>query len=191
MNEKNNRYGTSGAVALLCAAALLSGCSGVKQQLGIGRNSPDEFTVVKRAPLSMPPDYDLRPPMEGMAPPATLASEQAKTALLGHPAAASAAGGGTAESQLLNKMGAAKADPSIRLQINEDNGYLALQNRNLVDRLIFWQDAKTDETRVPASVIDPKKEAERIKKNEAEGKPINQGDVPVIEHKQGALDKIF
>ncbi len=40
----------------------LSACSGVKKQLGLTKQSPDEFKVVARAPLSLPPDFSLRPP---------------------------------------------------------------------------------------------------------------------------------
>ena len=48
--------------AALAAALSLSACADMKKELGIGRNSPDEFMVVKRAPLTLPPDDDLRPP---------------------------------------------------------------------------------------------------------------------------------
>jgi hypothetical protein len=50
---------------------------------------------------------------------------------------------------------------------------------------------ETTDAAVPASTVDAKAEAERLKKNQAEGKPANAGDVPVIEKKQGTLDKIF
>jgi hypothetical protein len=46
---------------------LLSGCGGGnwKQSLGIEPTSPDEFAVESRAPLTVPPDFDLRPPTPG------------------------------------------------------------------------------------------------------------------------------
>ncbi|TAL37176.1 MAG: DUF3035 domain-containing protein, partial [Alphaproteobacteria bacterium] len=69
--------------AAIALSLSLSACSDVKKELGMGRNSPDEFMVVKRAPLTLPPDYDLRPPAEGSAPPAAEASTQAKTTLMG------------------------------------------------------------------------------------------------------------
>ena len=34
----------------------LSACEGVKKQLGFTKQSPDEFKVVSRAPLTLPPD---------------------------------------------------------------------------------------------------------------------------------------
>jgi hypothetical protein len=50
-----------------CAAAvfLLTGCSGFKQVVGLEATAPDEFAVESRAPLTIPPEYDLRPPAPG------------------------------------------------------------------------------------------------------------------------------
>ena len=35
---------------------VLGGCTGVKDKLGLAKQSPDEFMVMSRAPLSLPPD---------------------------------------------------------------------------------------------------------------------------------------
>ena len=40
---------------LVLALILLSACEGVRKQFGMGKSSPDEFRVVSRAPLTMPP----------------------------------------------------------------------------------------------------------------------------------------
>lgn len=53
------------AGVFLVAAGLLAGCSDARQAMGLGKRAPDEFTVVKRAPLSLPPEYALRPPEPG------------------------------------------------------------------------------------------------------------------------------
>ena len=52
---------------LVLALILLPGCEGVRKQFGMGKSSPDEFRVVSRAPLTMPPDFGLRPPDPGAA----------------------------------------------------------------------------------------------------------------------------
>ncbi len=44
---------------LLLATAALTACG------GNGKNSPDEFAVVNRPPLVVPPESDLRPPRAG------------------------------------------------------------------------------------------------------------------------------
>lgn len=43
------------------AVLALSACAGVKDKMGLAKQSPDEFMVMSRAPLSLPPDYTERP----------------------------------------------------------------------------------------------------------------------------------
>ncbi|HWB51038.1 MAG TPA: DUF3035 domain-containing protein [Stellaceae bacterium] len=52
-------------VGCVAAGLLLAGCSNWKQTLGIEPTSPDEFAVESRAPLTIPPDFNLRPPAPG------------------------------------------------------------------------------------------------------------------------------
>jgi len=179
-----------------CVAVLaLSGCGNkVKQQLGLGRNSPDEFMVVKRAPLTLPPDYDLRAPGTAQSAPQEDAVDQAKTALLGRGDGMAAQPAGSAETELMDRMGVQKANPDIRAVIDRENGYIALKNKPVVDKLIFWDDQNNKGLApkdMPTSIVDAKAEAERLRKNKEEGKPVNAGDVPVIEKKKSAIDKIF
>ena len=56
-------------VVCLAAGMLLCGCTNFKQALGIEPTSPDEFAVESRAPLTIPPDFNLRPPQPGTARP--------------------------------------------------------------------------------------------------------------------------
>ncbi|MBM3516594.1 MAG: DUF3035 domain-containing protein, partial [Alphaproteobacteria bacterium] len=53
------------AVIGLFAAAFLGGCEQSREALGLTKRQPDEFTVVSRAPLVVPPDANLRPPLPG------------------------------------------------------------------------------------------------------------------------------
>jgi hypothetical protein len=65
---------------------VLNGCGQgtVQDALGMGKRSPDEFAVVSRAPLILPPDFDLRPPGRGEAPrPAGTTADQARATLTG------------------------------------------------------------------------------------------------------------
>ena len=52
------------AVVFVVAAALV-GCGGVRDQLGLTKKPPDEFTVVSKPPLVIPPNFNLRPPLTG------------------------------------------------------------------------------------------------------------------------------
>ena len=56
-----NSVGLSLALALL-ATGTLSGCGGLKDALGANKYPPDEFAVVSKRALVIPPDYNLRPP---------------------------------------------------------------------------------------------------------------------------------
>ena len=48
--------------ALMSVVVLMLGaCSTVKDKMGLAEQSPDEFMVMSRAPLSLPPDYTERP----------------------------------------------------------------------------------------------------------------------------------
>lgn len=53
-------------IALLGGLALgVSGCESTRETFGLNKQSPDEFAVVSRAPLSLPPDFTLRVPEPG------------------------------------------------------------------------------------------------------------------------------
>ena len=41
---------------------LLNSCSELKKGLGIEKDSPNEFLIEKRGPLTLPPDYQILPP---------------------------------------------------------------------------------------------------------------------------------
>jgi hypothetical protein len=52
-------------VACMAGVGLLTGCSDFKQIIGLDPTMPDEFAVESRAPLTIPPDFNLRPPEPG------------------------------------------------------------------------------------------------------------------------------
>lgn len=171
------------AVAV-CALAL-SGCSNVKKQLGYDRNSPDEFTVVKRAPLSMPPEYNLRPPAPGEErPQETKTTEQARVAVFGKNDEPQPVGSG--EEALLKRAGADNADPTIRKVIDRESGYVPFEKQSVAEKVIFWKKPKPK-----PSVVDPLEERKRLQKNQEEGRPVNEGEVPVIKRNNSTLDKLF
>ena len=120
-----SRWATWAAIAGIGIA--LAGCQSVREATGVAKLAPDEFTVLTKAPLIMPPDYNLRPPQPG-APDANIGvpSELAREALFPqNPVNAAAALGAEysdSERVLLGRSGASVADPSIRQQIGIDSG---------------------------------------------------------------------
>jgi hypothetical protein len=70
------------SVTYLCSALLLVGCTNFKRDLGLAPAAPDEFAVESRAPLTIPPDFDLRPPQPGAPrPQEASAAEKARKAI--------------------------------------------------------------------------------------------------------------
>lgn len=62
-------------VLCLAGAGMVSGCSGWKQAIGLDPMAPNEFEVESRAPLTIPPDFALRPPQPGKSRPQETASD--------------------------------------------------------------------------------------------------------------------
>src|SRR5689334_23915476 len=82
----------AGTVLILAATGALSGCDSLKSALGSDKQAPDEFAVVTKAPLIIPPDFNLKPPKPG-APPANQVSptQSAQSALFNTDPATTAA----------------------------------------------------------------------------------------------------
>ncbi|TAH36023.1 MAG: DUF3035 domain-containing protein [Alphaproteobacteria bacterium] len=167
---------------LLLPAFALTGCSDFKDNLGLSRPSPDEFRVVSRAPLVLPPDFTLRPPANGAANlGAVTPRTKAESALLGTDpnTKKSDAKLSNGESKLLDLTGGDKSDPSIKATIDRESAQLAEANKTLLDKIRDYEP--------PATLVDPVKEKERLEKNKAEGKPANEGQIPMIQPKRKGL----
>lgn len=193
-------------VASLCLVVgvglAVSACSNPRKALGLDKSAPDEFAVVERAPLSLPPNYDLRPPEPGKdRPQEKNPTEQARAAVLGTAVGASSSGfsvgglGGSSqtaastpgEQALLKAAGADQATPDIRQIVNRESSALAVEDDSFTDKLVFWREKEPTGT-----VVDAAKEAKRISNNQALGKPITEGETPKIErHKKALLEGIF
>jgi len=63
------RARTASLVGACLSLLALPGCSDMRAALGMDRTGPDEFAVESRAPLLIPPDFNLRPPTPGAARP--------------------------------------------------------------------------------------------------------------------------
>src|SRR5512145_3320456 len=96
--------------AMLAAAAAAGGCGTLSRAIGATKTSPDEFRVVSQAPLTLPPDYNLRPPRPGEPRPQELQpNDEARVALFGESVGQAASAG---ERSLVTNAGAGAADPN-------------------------------------------------------------------------------
>lgn len=188
-------------VLALTVPMVLGGCSGIREQLGLTKRSPDEFKVVSRAPLSMPPDYNLRPPTPGAPRPQEgTPRDQAEAAVFGYPGAGlqpdqippigegeSASAQSSGESALLQSASAGGVDPNIRELVDSETAEDEANSRTLAESLVFWRDPEPY-----GEVVDPVAESKRIQENQALNKPITEGETPIIvRKKKGLLEGIF
>jgi hypothetical protein len=111
-------------VAAIAALLLLPGCESIRQATGAEKTPPDEFTVLTKSPLVIPPDFNLRPPQPGIASRNDPDADEtgASLALPTTSAANLGASYSDGEKLLLTKTNALSVDPNIRKTITTDVG---------------------------------------------------------------------
>ena len=189
------RGGLRTGLAAACAIALASGLaacgSKTREAIGLDRPPPDEFAVVTRAPLAIPPEFGLRPPSPGMPRPQEQeVKDEARNILLRSTKTGLADGKApptSGEQALLGRAGAVNANPSVREEVDRESAQIAASGGSFVDKLIFWRNPD------PAGeVIDAAGESQRLRSNAALGKPATSGTTPVIKRRErGVLEGIF
>lgn len=189
-----------------CALAI-SGCSSntVKDTLGLNRSVPDEYRVVSRPPLSVPPVFSLRPPSAtALEPGQVSASAQAESIITGGnengslradtsikpveiKGAAKPVNLDKADSLFLQRAGAEKANTHVREEMVEERYVKMEEKENAPWWDVFdWTADKKD------PMVDAQKETDRIKTNADEGKVVTEGATPEIKARDtGLLGKIL
>jgi len=183
---------------MLCCgmALLLAGCGdNVRRTLGLNKQSPDEFRVVSRAPLTVPPSFALRPPAPGaQRPQEASATERARQAVFrveerersleqAPPDDSRSLG----ERSLLLQAGVDRNDPNIRQEVERESRQINEESRSFADRLIFWKDPEPEYEEIDASA-----EARRLRGTDAMGERPTGENVPVVERRQRSLfERLF
>jgi hypothetical protein len=199
---------------LLVSLFTLAACDGgeVKETLGLNRESPDEFVVVSRPPLSVPPEFTLIPPEPGAVREGARSADTARSVLVD--SAAQSSEGGQIESEFQSEFGALKTLQSPQSSPNTavlsvssgdagtpgDSFFLNKAGADKADPEIRRklgaesvapppekEDAKTlydslTGKETAEPVVDAKKEAVRLRENKKKGKKLNDGDVPTTEN---------
>ncbi len=148
------RRGRVAAVVGLAVAVVA--CTSLGRAVGSSKVAPDEFRVVTKAPLVLPPEYNVRPPRPGERRPQELApSEQARRAVLGQEYARRASDG---EQLLVAKAGGAEADPVIRQRVDIEAGGVTRKTDEFTNLLLFWRGSEPG-----GGVLDPEAEARRLR----------------------------
>ena len=181
---------STGAKCAIAAAIMvaLSGCADTRRALGIDKSLPDEFAVISRAPLVMPPDFSLRPPAPGTERPQEgTTADQARRALLsGRAEAYRARGFSPGEVFLLETATQGRITANIRQVVDRETSAFAAEDASFTNRLLFWE----DNTGI-GTAIDPVAERRRLDRNQALGEDPNEGPIPVITRGGSSILGIF
>lgn len=178
-----------GPLAFCGSLLLLAGCgdNSLTRTFGLTRDAPDEYTVTTRAPLSMPPEYNLRPPRPGAARPQEQSErQQAEEALVPELALGAPQGKASAGQTALVDQAGPSAPTDIRRRVDQDARYDA-NDESFVDKLLYWRKPDTQHAQVDASL-----ESQRLRQNAALGEPPDVGATPIIQaRKKGWFTSLF
>lgn len=176
------------AFVLLGGVLLLSGCGDkLTRTFGLTRDAPDEYTVTTRAPLSMPPDYNLRPPRPGAPRPQEQSErQQVEEALVPQLALAAPQRQASAGQSALVQQAGPTAPADIRRRVDRDASTDAGDD-GFIDKLLYWRKPDTQRAQV-----DPTRESQRLRQNAALGESPDVGDTPIIQtRKTGWFTNLF
>jgi len=170
------------------SAAALMGCGSIREAAGLGKQGPDEFAVVTKQPLVIPPEYNLRPPRDGAPPTNQVApTDAAQSALFDNdPATAAKYVTGDfsqAEKLLLAQTGAVNTDPAIRQEVASDGRAMEAADDTFTQKVLFWQDKKP-----PGQNVNAESEDKRLSAQKAAGSQKPK-DSATIQEKDDDQDK--
>lgn len=149
-------------ITLVCG--LLTACGGdVKEQLGMRTEAPDEFAVERRPKLDIPPAFKIRAPIDESEVPRNEIRTETKEILFGENIKTT-----NPSNSFMSKLGIDEARPDIRATIVEEYG---VEDPDLLDRIRSISDDNLNKT-----LVDAKKERERIAENVKEGKSPAEGE---------------
>ena len=177
---------------LICASVVVfalfmlvvGGCGGPGNTIGFGRTPPDEFAVVRKPPLTLPPDYSLRPPEPGalglQEEPISVQAQKEVFGTVNDPKIDSNSAG---EYALLREADALNVNPDMKKLIDEEFTIYAQESESFFEELLFWQ----DKNELEDEIINPSLESQRLRENSALGLPPNSGNMPVVKRREKAI----
>ena len=144
-------------LAATASAVLLAGCQSTSRALGLTSSAPNEFNILTKAPLVVPPEYSLRPPRPGESSSANNYSQAAaRRALLGDIDETEPSRG---EIVLMSQAGVGRSDQEIRLEIDGLNS-VESKSEGFTDRVLGWSGGAY--TPRNGDALDPEVEARRL-----------------------------
>ncbi len=166
-------------LVILTAASVTGGCAGFQRAIGGTKAAPDEFRVVTQAPLTLPPDYNLRPPRPGEPRPQELAPDaEARAALFGDEIGQAASPG---ERTLVASAGAGAIDPNIRDTIDFEAQGIVRRNESFVNRVLAFGGQSV------STPLSPEDEARRLEDEESIRRTTGGGQVVIQRNAPGGF----
>lgn len=122
---------------LLAAGLALSVAAACSSSGNSAAITPDEFRVVTKPPLSLPPNYSLRPPAPGTTIPAEVeAASSGSVAAFGSGLGQDAS---AVERALVAAAQANAVNPAIRAQVDYEETRAIRKSPSIADRILFWR----------------------------------------------------
>lgn len=186
----------------IAVVPFIASCSGsVRDNLGMRRSAPNEFKVVSNPPLSVPPEFSLRPPVEDnvYVPPKSVAVD-AKNVLFKQGSAGVASDNETASEEVFrSQFKASDANPQIKSLLQQEFIAAAKQEeeesfieKNLISKIPGLSTDKKANQSDPA--VNARLEKDRIVQEQKKGEKITGVETPTVEsknHDRGLLNKIL
>ena len=147
---------------------ICSSCSDFKRAIGSEKSSPDEFEVVVRPPLSLPPQFSSRPVGKDTDTAAVAASNAlGKSKLILNQRVANA-------SSFDDLFAFDKIEDDIRVKVDEETAGIRFERR-LPLQIIFGDLPNV------GPVVDKMAEDARIRRNQMQERAINEGATPAVD----------
>lgn len=166
--------------AVASVALIATGCTSTSRALGLEKSAPNEFNILTKAPLIVPPEYNLRPPAIGASSVENNYTQKtARQALLGNIDDAEPSNG---EVALMAKAGVNRANPEIRLEIDGANS-VERKSQGFTDRVLFWRNGQLIDAQGNPTPLDADSEARRL---ESVNSATGGGEVTISRRPGGA-----
>ena len=161
------------AALVICGAGFaLSGCSDFRKAIGDEKSSPDEFEVVVRAPLSLPPSFSAS--SEELAGASRVVSEEGGTDARSIAASTLGSAEGNAEAGYESLFDFASVPVNIRETVDEETYGIRFERR-LPIQILFGGMPDI------GPVLDQFAEDQRLRRNMREGRFPTDGGTPAID----------
>ncbi|EJW21332.1 hypothetical protein IMCC14465_11280 [alpha proteobacterium IMCC14465] len=135
-NLKMNRG--KNILGLLCLTLTVSACGGgLSDALSYQKNPPDEFAILKKQPLIIPPDYSLKPPKEAGSKVARASTRvEAEEILTGREVDISEIAS-DGEKEILNRIGSDPSQNNVRSSMQNDGNNIVTKDKAVTEKLIL------------------------------------------------------